>query len=150
MSEYGVGESAFREICGECREFKEWCGPRKRRWLRCGCNPEPPAKAGKNTRKVGDRLEKAVAKGLIGAGSDVRFQPGSGAVGSRDASISKMGDHVLTIHGTRWTGESKKRAAGPCKTLDKWLGPCDWLAMQADGRRLYVMTEEMFHAITRE
>ena len=51
---------------------------------------------------------------------------------------------------TRWTGESKKRAAGPCKTLDKWLGPCDWLALQADGRRLYVMTEEMFHAITKE
>lgn len=147
------GETRFPEICPDCREPKRVMGPRKRRWTQCGCQPEAPGRdrsmKPRSTRRTGDKLERAVLRHGIRTGAQMLAQPASGQVGSRDGSISKTGDFRVRVGGSEFRGEAKFRSGSAgFKTLERWLGPSDFLVTQGEGRRLYTLTEEMFGALT--
>jgi len=96
-------------------------------------------------KQKGARGERELEKLLARIeGVAVRRQPASGAAGSRSCSRSLRGDLRLSVGGTLYRCEVKRRKQSP-QVLEKWLTGVEVLAIRADqGDWRFYLPQEIF------
>lgn len=124
MTDYGPGETAFQEVCSECREplIKTKVGKGKKATFHtvCACNPLPDKQPVVVTRKVkntaakGKGAEREACKIADDIpGMDAFRTAGSGAHGSRNNESSQDTDVIYRFKNRE--GQEVERLKVECK-----------------------------------
>lgn len=160
MTDYGPGETAFREICSECRkEFvrvKTGVGKRAIVAMRCACNPAPDKvsatiavkRSVKNTSAKGGGEELRLCKMLRELGFDAYKTAGSGASASRVNESAWDTDIIcraIEADGEVFRAkiESKFYTKIPgLKSLVTMLSRSDWLWVRENNQKGYLLIPE--------
>lgn len=166
MTDYGPGETAFQEICAECREpivrVKVGVGKRADIAMRCACNPAPEKvsaaiavrRSVKNTSAKGSSAESEIVKLMNGLGFDAFKTAGSGAHGSRNCESSQDTDVVVRLRKAgnevfRAKVESKFMANVPgLKSMRSLLSGSDWLRVRQNRETAFwFLSEEQMRVL---